>query len=148
MHLQSYLLRAGCQILWKKAEPNHQRIAVISNRGTLISLAAFVDPIHVNNEKKRWQNAPLQESNAHMERLWLLAIYPNTNFRSTVEWLNSRGGVLEDVLGLEDVLKDTFWSPWLWPWPRRSSPWPWPRGLKSSKIGLSSARGQQYFLNC
>ena len=41
------------------------------------------------------------------------------------------------------VLEDTFWSPW--PWPRRSSPWP--RGLKSSKIGLSSARGQHYFLN-
>ena len=30
----------------------------------------------------------------------------------------SRGGVLEDVLGLEDVLEDTFWSPW-------------PRSLKS-----------------
>ena len=60
-----------------------------------------------------------------------------------------RGGVLEDVLGLEDVLEDTFWSPWPWPWPRRSSPWPWPwpRSLKSSKIGLSSARGQHYFLN-
>ena len=62
-------------------------------------------------------------------------------------WVNSkqsklsiRGGVLEDVLGLEDI----FWSPW----PRKSSPWPWPRGLKSSKIGLSSARGQHYFLNC
>ena len=49
----------------------------------------------------------------------------------------ARGGVLEDVLGLEDVLEETFWSPW-----------PWPRGLKSSKIGLSSARGQHYFLNC
>ena len=44
------------------------------------------------------------------------------------------------------VLEDTFWSPW--PWPRRSSPWPWPRGLKSSKIGLSSAQGQHFFLNC
>ena len=32
----------------------------------------------------------------------------------------TRGGVLEDVLGFEDVLEDTFWSPW--PWPRRSSP--------------------------
>ena len=58
MHLQSYLMRAGGQILWKKAEPNHPRIAddsnfAISNRGTLISLAAFVDPIHVNNEKER-----------------------------------------------------------------------------------------------
>ena len=41
-------------------------------------------------------------------------------------------------------LIDTIWSPWLWP--RRSSPWP--RGLKSSKIGLSSARGQHYFLEC
>ena len=48
---------------------------------------------------------------------------------------------------LEDVLEDTFWSPWPWPWPRRSSPWPWPRSFKSSKIALSSARGQQYFLN-
>ena len=44
-----------------------------------------------------------------------------------------RGGVLEDVLGLEDVLEDRFWSPW-----------PWPRDLKSSKIGLSSTRGQHY----
>ena len=40
----------------------------------------------------------------------------------------TRGGVLEDVLGL----KDTFWSPWPW-------------SLKSSKIALSSARGQHYF---
>ena len=58
MHLQSYLMRAGGQILWKKAEPTHLRIAddynfAISNRGTLISLAVFVDPIHVNNEKER-----------------------------------------------------------------------------------------------
>ena len=61
----------------------------------------------------------------------------------------TRGGVLEDVLGLEDVLEDTFSSPWPWPWPRRSSPWPWPwpRSLKSSKIALSLARGQHYFLN-
>ena len=27
MHLQSYLMRTVGQILWKKAEPNHQRIA-------------------------------------------------------------------------------------------------------------------------
>ena len=42
-----------------------------------------------------------------------------------------------------EVLEDTFWCPW----PRRSSPWPWPRSLKSSKIALSLARVQQYFLN-
>ena len=62
-------------------------------------------------------------------------------------FMDIRGGVLEDVLGLEDVLEDTFSSPW--PWPRRSSPWPWPwpRNLKSSKIALSSARGQHHFLN-
>ena len=42
--------------------------------------------------------------------------------------------VLEDALGLQDVLEDTFWSPW-----------PWPRSLKSSKIALSSAWGQHYF---
>ena len=27
-----------------------------------------------------------------------------------------------------------------------SSPWPWPRSLRSSKIALSSARGQHYLL--
>ena len=43
-----------------------------------------------------------------------------------------RGKVFEDVLGLED----TF-----------SSPWPWPRSLKSSKIAMSLARGQHYFLS-
>ena len=48
-----------------------------------------------------------------------------------------RGGVLEDVLGLKDILGDTFWSPW-------------PRGLKSSKTALSSSRGLGNFelLNC
>ena len=40
-----------------------------------------------------------------------------------------RGGVLEDILGLED----SFWSPW--PWPQRSSPWSWSlKSLKSSSI--------------
>ena len=51
--------------------------------------------------------------------------------------LTNRGGVLEDVLGLEDA----FWSPW----PRRLSPWPLPRSLKFSKIALSSAQGQHFF---
>ena len=40
-------------------------------------------------------------------------------------------GVHEDVLGLEN----TFWNPW-----------PWPRSLRSSKIALSPAWGQHYFL--
>ena len=39
----------------------------------------------------------------------------------------SRGGVLEEVLGFEDVLEDTFWSPW-----------PWPRSLKSLALALAS----------
>ena len=58
------------------------------------------------------------------------------------------------------------WSPRGRPWPRghilkslaskpqvlglgleASIPWPWPRSLKSSKIALSSARGQHCFLN-
>ena len=64
--------------------------------------------------------------------------------------------------------KSQRWSPRGRPWPRghilkslalaskpqvlglglvASSPWPWPRSLKSSKIALSSARGQHYFLN-
>ena len=59
---------------------------------------------------------------------------------------STKGEVLEDILGLEGVLEYTFSSPW--PWPRSSSPWPWPGSLKSSKIALSSARVQHYFLNC
>ena len=49
--------------------------------------------------------------------------------------VNVRGGVLEDVLGLED----TFWCPC----PRRSSPRPW--SLKFSIIALSSARTAIFF---
>ena len=56
-----------------------------------MSLAAFVDPIHfVNNEKEMWPKATLSESNAQIERFWLLAIYPNINIRSAVEWLNGK----------------------------------------------------------
>ena len=56
----------------------------------------------------------------------------------------SRSEVLEDVLGLEDVLEYTIWSPW----PRKSSPWPWPRSLQVLKNALSWAREQHYFLTC
>ena len=56
------------------------------------------------------------------------------NLKFLVIRLVTRGGVLEDVLGLEDVLEATFCSPWPW-------------SLKSTKIALSSARGQHYFLN-
>jgi len=41
----------------------------ISNRGTLVGLTALVYLVHVNYEKERRQNAPLPETNAHME--WL-----------------------------------------------------------------------------
>ena len=49
--------------------------------------AGFVDPIHVNNEEVRWQNESLLEYNADIKWLSLLAIYPNTNLPSAVEWL-------------------------------------------------------------
>ena len=49
-------MHAGGQILWKKSRTklfSHRR-RLISNRGTVISLAALlVDLIHVNNEKER-----------------------------------------------------------------------------------------------
>ena len=57
-----------------------------------------------------------------------IPLVPNTVFI-----LNTRGGVLENVLGLEDVLEDTF-----------SSPWPWPQSLKS----LALASKPQVLENC
>ena len=62
--------------------------------------------------------------------VWYLYCAYTTVKQLRLVLLVSRGGVLEDVLGLED----TFWSPW-----------PWPRSLKSSKIALSSAPGQHHF---
>ena len=58
INLQTYLMRDGGQILWKKAEPNHQRIATtdfeVSNCDTRQLGCIFVDPsVQVNNEKKR-----------------------------------------------------------------------------------------------
>ena len=76
----------------------------------------------------------------------------NVHCKFCIAWLSSYGVVVRaSALQLVDlgsrggVLEDTFWSPWSWP--RKSSPWPWPQSLKSSKIALSSARGQHYFLN-
>ena len=75
----------------------------------------------------------------HFARTFFPSSFRNTrgNHYPTLAWFsccrarrirNQR----EDVLGLEN----TFWSSWHWP-----------RNLKSSKIALSSARGQHYFLN-
>ena len=46
----------------------------------------------------------------------------------------NRGGGQEDVLGLEDFLKDTIWSPW-----------PCPRGLQVLQKALSSAEDNIIF---
>ena len=61
---------------------------------------------------------------------WLLQVVVFGCFGWLQVWL-----VVKDVLGLEDVLENTFLSPW-----------PWPRSLTSSKIVLPSARGQHYFV--
>ena len=47
--------------------------------------------------------------------------------------LIKRGGVLEDVFGLKDVLEDTF-----------SSPWPWPQTVQALENALFSARRQHW----
>ena len=80
------------------------------------------------------------------QRRILLRYLVLVDFQETRHWRRFMAKTSCLVINRGGVLEDTFWSPW--PWPRRSSPWPWHRGLKSSKIGLSSARGQQYFLNC
>ena len=54
-----------------------------------------------------------------------------------ISTLFSSGGVLKEVLGLED----TFWSPWRWP--ERSSPWA--RSLQVLKNALSSAEDSTVF---
>ena len=76
MHLQSYLIRAGGQILRKKAEPTHQRIANNWFCGFQSwhthQLGCICRSNSCRHWKQRWQNASLPESNAHMERLWLL----------------------------------------------------------------------------
>jgi len=49
--------------------------------------------------------------------------------------------------GIEDVLEDSFWSPWPWSWPRRSSSWLWsrPRTLQVLENWPVLGRGQQLF---
>ena len=94
MHLQSYSMRAGGQILWKKAEPNHQRIAddwFCNFLSWHISSAWLHLSIH---SCKQWKEEVTKRTLAGVQRprdrLWLLEIYPNTNFRSAVEWLMAR----------------------------------------------------------
>ena len=65
------------QILWKMKQIISTKQAIgfsISYRGKLINLVAFVDPIHVNNEEEKKQNAPLPEFNAYMESFDCLPI--------------------------------------------------------------------------
>ena len=60
---------------------------------------------------------------------------PKQGFKTNLHlwYVKRRGGLLEDVLGLEDVLEDTF-----------PSPWPWPRSLKSFAL----ASKPQVLENC
>jgi len=51
---------------------------------------AFAYPVHENYEKERRQNAPLPETNAHMEWFWFLTIDTNTDFRFAVKRLNGK----------------------------------------------------------
>jgi len=83
MQLQSHLMhvpaksfnaRLGDQIQWKREQNQiickKQMIDLaVSNHDTPIGLTALVYPIHVNYEMERRQNAPLPETNVHME--WL-----------------------------------------------------------------------------
>ena len=67
--------------------------------------------------------------------MYLFVAGARLSTRPQIGWpvTTSRGGVLENILGLED----TIWSPWLWP-----------RSLQVLENALSSARGQHYFLTC
>ena len=98
----------------------YQLLGPVSNLCTIVSNLLF---ILINFMTIRWYaGKPTRRRVKFLFKMKIVAL--------------ARGGVLEDVLGLKDVLEDTFWSPW-----------PWPRSLKSSKIALSSAQGQHYFLN-
>ena len=104
MHLQSNFRFCGKKQNQIISELQTTDFAIFI-RGTLINLAAFVDSIHVNIEKERCQNAPLPESNAHMERLWLLANYPNINFRSAVKWLKGTYQLIINAILLQNLAK-------------------------------------------
>jgi len=67
-------VHVGDQIQWKKAKPNHllrtsEDDLADSNRDTLVGWVVLPDPIYVNYEKERRQNAPLAETKAHIKRL-------------------------------------------------------------------------------
>ena len=74
------------------------------------------------------------DENEHSDELFdFLFKGSNETYRDSAVKIFDRGGVLEDVLGLEDVLEDIF-----------SSPWPWPRTLGS----LALASNPQVLENC
>ena len=53
-----------------------------------MSLPAFVNPIHVNKEEEKKQNAPLPEFNAYMETFDCLPFTQPQIPVGTTEWLN------------------------------------------------------------
>ena len=80
------------QILWKKSEPNHQRIADdwFCNYQSLFTHQ--LGRICRSNLSKQWKGEVTKRTLAEAQRphgtAWLLAIYPNTNLRLASEWLN------------------------------------------------------------
>ena len=118
---------------------NTEQMHHVSELKTLCNLRPCVGPESMLRVEGRLENASLPVDTKHpyilprrhaLTRLIVLSEHSKAGHAGPSYTLmqTSRGGVLEDVLGLEG----TFC-----PWPRRSSPWPWPRSLKSSKIVLS-----------
>ena len=96
-----------------------------------------------NSQTKRVRDFKILPDLEHRLRI-KISIFAKGNILRCSLLQNDRSGVLEDVLGLGDILKDTFSSPWSWP--RSSSFWPWPRSLQVLENVLSSVRGKHYFL--
>ena len=74
-------------------------------------------------------------NNGYSQLTCLILSMKRDNMKLPPSVIDSRGGVLEDVIGL----KDTFWNPW----PRMSSSWS--RSLHDLKNALSSVEDSTTF---
>ena len=104
-----------CNVRWRPDSVEKRWTKSLANSIRLILLYLQSRHIHQlccifrSNSCKQWKGEvtkrTLPESNAHMERLWFLAIYPNTNLQSAVEWINGAQQLTINAILPQNLLK-------------------------------------------